>query len=177
MPDKRILIIAGPNGAGKTTFAREFLPKVGCSIFVNADDIAQAMSPGNPEAAAVPAGREMLRKIEDLVFRFETFAFETTLSGLAYAQRIPKWRMAGYHVKLVFLSLPNPDMAVERVKTRVSRGGHSIPEPVIRRRFQSGFANFQDTYRPIVDRWSLYDNSGAHAILIASGPEDGEENT
>src|SRR5437588_7865964 len=59
-----LYIIAGPNGAGKTTFAREFLPKyANCTNFVNADLIAQGMSPFSPEAAAIRAGRLMLTEI------------------------------------------------------------------------------------------------------------------
>ena len=61
---KRIVIIAGPNGAGKTTFARDFLPnEAHCPDFINADLIAAGLSPFNPEAAAVRAGRLMLEEI------------------------------------------------------------------------------------------------------------------
>ena len=49
-----LYIIAGPNGVGKTTFASTFLPKYAdCKNFINADLIAQGMSPFSPEAAAV----------------------------------------------------------------------------------------------------------------------------
>jgi predicted ABC-type ATPase len=55
-----VYIIAGPNGAGKTTFAREFLPNYAdCKNFINADLIAQGVSPFSPEAAAFRAGRLM----------------------------------------------------------------------------------------------------------------------
>ncbi len=61
MSDKKVIIIAGPNGAGKTTFAREFLPaEAGLPIFVNADLIAAGLSPFDPDAAALRAGRMML---------------------------------------------------------------------------------------------------------------------
>lgn len=94
---KKILIIAGPNGAGKSTFAQEFLPaEAGCPIFVNADLIAAGLSPFAPELAAVKAGRLMLEQIHGHVRKGESFAFETTLSGRAYAQQIPKWRADGW---------------------------------------------------------------------------------
>lgn len=93
---KRIVIIAGPNGAGKTTFARDFLPQeADCPDFINADLIAASLSPFRPETMALRAGRLMLEEISDRVRRDESFAFETTLSGLAYAQAIPRWRKAG----------------------------------------------------------------------------------
>lgn len=164
---QRIIIIAGPNGAGKTTFAREFLPQEAhCPDFINADLIAAGLSPFNPEAAALRAGRLMLEEMATRIRHARSFAFETTLSGSAYARQIPEWRKLGYHVKLIFLTLPSADMAVARVAARVAQGGHWIPEAVIRRRFVSGRQNFADLYRPLVNAWVLYDNSNALPVLI-----------
>lgn len=164
---RRILIIAGPNGAGKTTFAREFLPQEAhCPDFINADLIAAGLSPFNPEAAALRAGRLMLEEIAARVAQGRGFAFETTLSGRAYAQQIPTWRRHGYHVKLVFLSLPSVEMAVARVSARVAQGGHAIPEAVIRRRFANGLHNFHHRYKALVNTWVLYDNSGTRPVLL-----------
>ncbi|WP_254939854.1 zeta toxin family protein [Cyanobium sp. Morenito 9A2] len=136
----RIVIVAGPNGAGKTTFAREFLPKdAGLSTFINADLIAAGLSPFAPERSARRAARLMLEEIEHCVATKQSFALETTLSGLAYAHRIDHWRQAGYRVKLIFLQLANAEEAIERVRLRISQGGHAIPEDVIRRRFRAGW--------------------------------------
>jgi predicted ABC-type ATPase len=158
----KIVIIAGPNGAGKTTFAREFLPnEANCPEFINADLIAAGLSPFKPEAAAARAGRLMLAEMDEQVRQRRSFAFETTLSGHVYARKITKWRSLGYHVKLIFLSLPSVDMAVARVAARVVQGGHDVPEQVIQRRFNSGLRNFEQIYKKIVDAWVLYDNSGS----------------
>ena len=168
-PDPTIIIIAGPNGAGKTTFAREFLPQeASCLTFINADLIAQGLSPLRPDEAAVRAARLMLEMIADCVKRGESFAIETTLSGRTYARMIPQWKQAGYQVALFFLELPSEDLAVARVADRVAQGGHDIPEPVIRRRFHAGIANFHALYKPLVDAWRLYDNSGERPVLINS---------
>jgi predicted ABC-type ATPase len=168
--EKKIIIIAGPNGAGKTTFAGEFLPKEAhCPAFVNADLIAAGLAPFEPERAAFRAGRLMLEEIHNHVRRGESFAFETTLSGRGYAGLIPGWRARGYIVKLFFLRLASPDLAVARVRQRVREGGHNIPEPVIRRRFVGGLRNFEVMYKPLVDEWALYDNSGGEPVLIEEG--------
>ena len=166
---KRIVIIAGPNGAGKTTFAREFLPnEANCPIFVNADLIAAGLSPFAPDLVAFKAGRLMLEEIASHVKRGDSFAFETTLAGLTYAQMIPAWRSIGYTVELAFLSLPDVEMAIERVAVRVSQGGHHVPEDVIRRRFSHGLKNFE-RYKLLVDSWQLYDNSAIPTVLIEEG--------
>ena len=156
----RILIIAGPNGAGKTTFALEFLiAEAACPAFVNPDLIAAGLSPFAPDLAARNAGRIMLQAIDGYVRYRESFAVETTLSGRAYARRIPEWRALGYQVKLFFLRLPSPEMAMERVAQRVRQGGHDVPPEMTRRRFASGWKNFEALYKPLVDSWVVFDNS------------------
>lgn len=90
--DRRIIIIAGPNGAGKTTFARSFLPaEAHLPRFINADLIAAGLAPFAPETAAIRAARLMLEEIGQCARRRESFAFETTLSGLAYLRHIRQW--------------------------------------------------------------------------------------
>jgi len=168
---KKVVIIAGPNGAGKTTFAREFLPnEAGLPVFLNADVIAVSLSPFNPEAAAIRAGRILLEEIDRYVAAGRSFAFETTLSGHTYLRRIDEWRAKGYIVELIFLSLPTPEEAVARVAMRVEQGGHSIPPDVIRRRFEAGLRNFLELYRHRVDDWQWYDNSGRRPKLLEEGP-------
>ena len=167
MTRPRVIIIAGPNGAGKTTFAREFLPQeAGCPIFVNADLIAAGLSPFDPERAALQAGRLTLQAIAQHVARCESFAFETTLSGRAYARQIPQWQALGYRVALFFLSLPSADMAVQRVAERVRQGGHNLPEATIRRRFEGGSRLLTEVYQPLVDQWVLFDNAGEEPVLM-----------
>lgn len=167
---KRIVVIAGPNGAGKTTFAREFLPhEANCPDFINADLIAAGLSPFKPETAALRAGRLMLEEIHERIRHGKSFAFETTLSGRTYAKILRECRKQGYHILLVFLSLPNADMAVARVAARVVQGGHNMPETDIRRRFVSGISNFLEVYKKTVDAWTLYDNSGTLPKIIERG--------
>ena len=167
---RTILIIAGPNGAGKTTFAMEYLPnEANCPIFVNADLIAAGLSPLRPESVTVRAGRLMLAEIREHARRGDSFAFETTLSGRGYARLIPRWRDQGYRVRVVFLRLPTPDLAISRVAERVLHGGHDILESVVVRRFSKGWFNFENVYRDLVDDWKVYDNSGRAPILLAEG--------
>ena len=169
----KIVIIAGPNGAGKTTFAREYLPReANCIDFINADLIAAGLSPFQPEAVSLRAGRLMLEEMTRRVAKRKSFAFETTLSGRAYAQDILAWQARGYHVKLIFLSLPQVEMAMARVASRVAQGGHHVSDAVVRRRFIKGFKNFETLYRPLVDAWIHYDNSGTLPKLITWGEKD-----
>lgn len=163
----RCIVIAGPNGAGKTTFAKEFLPnEAGVPHFVNADLIAAGLSPLNPAAAQVAAARILLKELDRLSGSRKDFAFETTLSGLTYLERLKRWRADGYRIEMVFLRLPSIEMALDRVQQRVRQGGHSVPAADVRRRFKRGLRNFEAAYKPVVDAWAVYDNQGRHPKLI-----------
>lgn len=134
MPD--LYIISGCNGSGKTTASYTILPEIlNCMEFVNADNIAHGLFPLNPESVALESGRIMLRRIRELMIAQVDFAFETTLSTRSYVSLIKQAQQAGYKVSLLYFWLGSPELAIARVAKRVSKGGHHIPENVIRRRY------------------------------------------
>ena len=169
-----VYIIAGPNGAGKTTFAREFLPKYAdCPNFVNADLIAEGLSPFSPETAAFRAGRLMLEEMEAFARHGDDFGFETTLSGRSHLNVIRRLKEYVYEVHLFCLWVPSVELGLARIRERVLRGGHDVPEVVARRRFGRSITNFLVHYRLLADRWILFDNSAA-ALSIVASEEQGE---
>lgn len=166
-----LILIAGCNGSGKTTTAPALLPNtVGISAFVNADDIARGLNAYRPESSSIEAGRIMLRRVHTLAEQNEDFAFETTLASRNFAPWITSLKSRGYSFHLVFLWLPNDQLAVERVNERVMRGGHSVPRETIKRRYVSGLRNFFTLYRQLANSWQFYDNSNVGSFsLIAAG--------
>ena len=164
----KLYIIAGCNGAGKTTASFTILPEVlNCKEFINADEIAKGLSPFQPESVAVQAGRIMLARMDELLQKRETFAFETTLATKSYKQKI-EWAQAnGYEVTLLFFWLDSPNMAKKRVAQRVAEGGHSIPSETIERRYYNGIANLFAIYIDMVDICYIFDNSEGRKELIA----------
>jgi predicted ABC-type ATPase len=164
---KKCYIIAGPNGAGKTTFANDFLPiEAECLNFINADLIAAGLSPFQPDKMGVEAGRIMLQKIDECVNKDKSFAFETTFSGRLYVKKIKTWKSKGYEIIIYYLKLPSVDIAIERVKLRVAKGGHNISEKDIRRRFERSWVNFQGSYKYLADSWTVFDSSGEEPLVI-----------
>ncbi|MGC2752511.1 MAG: AAA family ATPase [Candidatus Acidiferrum sp.] len=163
-----VYIIAGPNGSGKTTFAREFLPNfANCRIFINADLIAAGMSPFDPGRAAFRAGRLMLEEIEIQADLGVDFGFETTLSGKGHLQVVRGLKRRGYEVHIFYLWVPSAELTLARIKERVLRGGHDVPEAIVRRRFVRSPRNFWEQYRPLADEWILFDGSAAALSTIA----------
>ncbi len=166
-------IISGCNGAGKTTTSFSLLPDImDCKEFVNADEIAKGLSPFQPDKAAIDAGRIMIRRMEDLLRRGEDFAIETTLATKTYNDFIRRAREKGYRVRLFYFWLPTVEHAIERVRARVSSGGHNIPEEVIRRRYEAGKRNLADIYIHIVDDWIIVDNSDITPDVVATKGRD-----
>jgi len=166
----QIIILAGPNGAGKSTTAPLLLRDTfAVDEFVNADTIAYGLSAFAPEKAALEAGKIMLRRLSELSTKRTNFAFETTLASRSFAPWLTQLIKSGYSTHLMFLTLPDVELAITRVAKRVRLGGHSIEEAVIRRRFTAGLRNLFELYMPVVTSWKLYDNSRPSAPhVIAS---------
>lgn len=168
-------LFGGPNGAGKTTTALQILPALDCRRFVNADIIAQALTPLEPDAANLKAGVMLMRQVRELAQSGVDFGTETTLAARTYVPLVNRWRALGYRFHLFYVWLPSADMAVARVASRVRAGGHNIPEDVIRRRYQAGRANFCEYYKPNADFWTVLDNSQPNFRVIAKGDQNCEE--
>ncbi len=165
---KKCYILAGPNGAGKTTFANEFLPiEAECLNFINADLIALGLAPFQPAKMAIEAGRLMIQHINECIRKNESFAFEATLSGKGYCKKLKEWKSQGYEIVIYYFKLPSVEFAIERVKLRVAKGGHNVPEHVIRRRFERSWNNFNMLYKPLADSWAIFDTSGETPAIIA----------
>lgn len=172
-PAPRVVIFAGPNGAGKSTYADAILAALGIKTFVNADYIARGLSGRNTDAVAFEAGRIMLNRLHQLGEAKADFAFESTLSSRTFAAFITKLKQQGYAIVIYYFSLANAQLAIRRVKLRVSLGGHDVPADVVRRRFARSLNNFFNLYMPLADEWTLFDNSALpHARTVAAKLND-----
>ena len=166
----RMYILSGCNGSGKTTASYSLLPELlDCVEFVNSDEFAKSLSPFNPDAAYVMASRLMLLKTHYLFSQRRDFSIETTLATRSLLKMVRSAQKMGYTVTVLYFWLNSPDLAVERVRARVSAGGHNIPEETIRRRYNVGLKYFFRDYAPLCDRWILCDNSQPPFREVAEG--------
>jgi predicted ABC-type ATPase len=165
---KEIWIVGGPNGAGKTTWLRRALEGQRGILYLSADQIAAELSPDEPEAVAISAGREFLKRLRVAIEGGDELIVESTLSGRGMTRFFELAREHGYRIVIVFIFLHRADLCVRRVRTRVLRGGHSVPEADILRRFERSRRNFWELYRPLADEWHLYFNGGDSFEMVAS---------
>jgi predicted ABC-type ATPase len=154
---KEYTIYAGVNGAGKST-----LYEVNKDVFlkrVNADELlVLAGKDWRDTSSIIFAMRESVRLVKDYLSKGESFCQETTLTGKTILKSIITAKENGYTVKMFYVGLENVDMSIERVAARVQKGGHGIPEDVLRRRFGASVENLKRVVE-LCDKVTIYDNS------------------
>lgn len=174
MPNGRptFWLIAGPNGVGKTTYAMRHLRAVSGSInFVNLDEIARGLSPLDPSAAQIDAARVALSRARGFLHARATFAMETTLSGQTHRSLLEDASAHGLATATLYFSVRSPDTCLERIARRVAEGGHDVPEPIVRRRFERSLANLPG-FLAGCDLWRVYEASGPRPVLAIEGRRD-----
>lgn len=170
----RLFVIGGCNGAGKTTASYTILPRLlDCSEFINSDEFAKSLSPFDPDKASIMAGRYMHMKMQILMQKKKDFGIESTLATRSLLKIIKESQEHGYTVTVLYLWISSPELAIERVKKRVTEGGHDVLDDTVRRRFNAGLINFFNDYMNIADEWILADNSDPPYKTIASGSKKG----
>jgi predicted ABC-type ATPase len=156
-----IFVLAGTNGAGKSSIGGEALRQAGVEFF-DPDVVARrirALQPAAPQdqvnSAAWHAGRRLL---ERAIAERRSFAFETTLGGATMTELLERAAGAGLELRIWYVGLATPALHLARVRARVARGGHDIPEADIRRRFDRSRVNLIRLL-PRLTELRLYDNS------------------
>lgn len=149
-------LLAGPNGAGKSTYAPNLAADVEGTV--QPDELVDKFSPLSSESRAFQAGRRAVRRTAELLEQRRSFAIETTLSGRRHIKLIERVRSDGWSVGVVYIGLGSPELAIERVRERVSQGGHDVPAADVRRRYGRSLGNLARVFK-LVDRVIILDNS------------------
>jgi predicted ABC-type ATPase len=153
----RLVVFAGPNGSGKSTITRQW-DTVG--IYVNADDIKQALDCDDIEAA------QQAERVRELCLAEKRdFTFETVLSTDRNLDLLARAAAIGYLITGVFILTSDPELNVFRVRSRVLSGGHEVPTDKIRARYRRSLANIP-RFAALCDEFSLFDNTEEPEILF-----------
>jgi len=171
MVDKQLIIIAGANGSGKTTFAIPYVKELGFD-FLNADEIVKELESQGEKNSMIKAGRIFFSRLNQNIIERVNFVVETTLSGTYINKVAVKAKRAGYNIKIIYIFLDDAELCVERVKTRVIKGGHHVPKEDIIRRFYRSKENFWKNFTYLVDEWHLLYNGEESFQQVAVGNKE-----
>lgn len=157
----RMYVLAGVNGSGKSSIAGAAFRDQGGEYY-NPDEAAAALRRANAGLTQLQAnsmawhrGRELL---ERAIAQRLDFAMETTLGASTIPRMLADAAKQGIEVHVWYAGLATPEQHLARVRARVARGGHDIPEAAIRRRFEHSRLNLI-ALLPVLTSLRVYDNS------------------
>ena len=168
-----IYVLAGANGAGKSSIGGAALLQHGVEYF-NPDEAARRILAANPtiiqEDANSAAWHEGKRLLERAITERLNFAFETTLGGNTIPALLERALESGIEVRVWYVGLNTPERHIARVRSRVGRGGHDIPETKIRERYHRSRLNLVRLIRKLTEL-RVYDNSDEADPHVGALPE------
>ncbi len=156
-----IYVLAGTNGAGKSSVVGAAIREKGGDYF-NPDEATRRIRSANPHIserdANIAAWHEGKRLLEEAIAKRLVFAIETTLGGDTIASLLRRALADGIDVRMWYVALATPELHIERVRARVAKGGHDIPENTIRRRYERSRVNLIRLL-PQLTELRVFDNS------------------
>ena len=143
--DKYFYIFAGVNGSGKSTlYKTNFLNKdIKNSIRINTDEIVYSFGDWKNSIDQIKAGKMAIQLRNKCFLEEKSFNEETTLTGKTIIKIIDKAKNLDYKIYLYYIGIDNPEIAKERVKNRIARGGHGISSNLIEKRYYESLQNLE----------------------------------
>ena len=157
------VIFAGVNGVGKSTLYSTITPTLDLGIRINTDEIVRNIGDWRSNQDQVRAGKMALKLRKECVEKNLSFNQETTLTGKNIIKAIREIKEKGYTIHLYYVGVSSSEIAKLRVKNRVKKGGHDIPEDVIEKRYKETLDNLK-VVLPMVDYAKIYDNSEKYEL-------------
>ncbi|MCB2353869.1 zeta toxin family protein [Clostridium estertheticum] len=152
-------IFAGTNGAGKTSMYKSiYYNENKDEKRINTDEIVARIGSWQDNNLQMKCAREAVKLIKKYILQGISFNQETTLSGRSIIKNIRIAKDNGFYIVMNYIGVESPEIAKERVKLRVSKGGHGIPEDTIERRYYASLKNLKMAIE-ICDEINVYDNT------------------
>lgn len=169
--------MAGPNGSGKSTsYDNSDIEEFNRSVWIINPDLLAARIRDTEDLplgeANLQAVNRIERWLEASIEAHQTVGVETVLSTSKYRRLVELAKTKGFEVRLIYVILRSPDLNVERVRLRVQKGGHDVPEAKIRERYVRSLEQMPWFLAQADWAWIL-DNSMGRPLIIAA-KRDGE---
>lgn len=158
-------IFAGVNGSGKSTLTRLMADYVG--VVIDPDFIARQACLNSLES-----GKEVIRRVNECIEEGISFSLETTLSGSLLFRQIKQAKEKGFYVRMFYVGVSDVKLNLDRIRIRVSQGGHDIPEEDVLRRYPRSISNLNKAI-DVCDEVLIYDNT--YDLELVKIVENGSE--
>jgi predicted ABC-type ATPase len=169
-----LTIVAGSNGSGKSTLTASARETFQQAPVLDPDAIIKSLQETiDPNHSDIEAGKMVLLLAEEFIANRQSFTVETTLSGSTYLRMASRAKAAGFKIMVVFVATASVEINIERVKARVEKGGHDVPEEVQRRRYPRTLKNIKKLLSE-ADFAVLLDNSNESGYVLVAFGNKGE---
>ena len=160
---KVFYLFAGVNGAGKSTLYNLAMinKNIKNSIRINTDEIVKEIGDWKNNSDQIKAAKIAINLRNDCFIKGKSFNEETTLTGKTILKTIDRAKELGYELQLFYVGVSSPEIAKERIKNRVEKGGHNIENNIVEKRYYESLKNLKDVISKF-DKVQLYDNSNKY---------------
>ena len=160
---KVFYLFAGVNGAGKSTLYNLAIinKNIKNSIRINTDEIVKEIGDWKNNSDQIKAAKIAINLRNDCFINGKSFNEETTLTGKTILKTIDRAKELGYELQLFYIGVSSPEIAKERIKNRVEKGGHNIENNIVEKRYYESLKNLKDVISKF-DKVQLYDNSNKY---------------
>ena len=165
---KIFYLFAGVNGAGKSTLynSEKLDNDIKNSIRINTDEIVKKIGIWKNNSDQIRAAKIAINLRNECFQYDKSFNEETTLTGKTILKTINKAKELGYELQLFYVGVNNPEIAKERIKIRVEKGGHNIENDVVEKRYYESLTNLKEIISKF-DNVYLYDNSKKYKNIFS----------
>lgn len=152
-------VFAGVNGAGKTSIYKSiYYNENKYEKRINTDEMVSVIGSWQDNNIQIKCAREAIKLIKYYIENGISFNQETTLSGRSIIRNIKLAKENGFYIVMNYIGVENPEVAKSRVRIRVEKGGHGIPDDTIERRYYESLKNLNEVIA-VCDELNIYDNT------------------
>lgn len=174
---KNLYLFAGVNGVGKSTMYNSQIEEgIKQSIRINTDEIVRTFGDWKNNADQIKAAKIAIKLRNHCFEEGKSFNEETTLTGKTILKTIDKAKELGYKIYLYYIGVDSPEIAKERVRNRVLKGGHDISSEVIEKRYYESLENLKKIISKC-DYVDIYDNTDIYKLVFSFANNEIIENS
>ena len=174
---KNLYLFAGVKGVGKSTMYNSQIEEgIKQSIRINTDEIVRTFGDWKNNADQIKAAKIAIKLRNHCFEEGKSFNEETTLTGKTILKTIDRAKELDYKIYLYYIGVDSPEIAKERVRNRVLKGGHDISSEVIEKRYYESLENLKKIISKC-DYVDIYDNTDIYKLVFSFANNEIIENS